>query len=82
MVDTGGDPLLYRRSKIDEQNMKLDEAKRNGFDSLGIAININTNLKGQTETMEKNIKRVRFKVINEKCINISLYYSLKKIMMN
>ena len=82
MVDTGGDPLLYRRSKVDEQNMKLDEAKRNGFDSLGIAININTNLKGQTETMEKNIKRVRFKVINEKFINISLYYSLKKIMMS
>ena len=61
MTDNG----LYRRSKLDEQNLKLEDAKRNGYDTLSIGININTNLKGQSETMEKNIKRVKISVIDE-----------------
>ena len=61
MTDNG----LYRRSKLDEQNLKLEDAKRNGYDTLSIGININTNLKGQSETMEKNIKRVKIIVLNK-----------------
>lgn len=46
-------------SLLSTQNRKLEDAKRAASESLEVALNINVNLKGQTETLNRNINRVR-----------------------
>jgi len=59
-VSNGTDSLLNpRRSRIEEQNYKLEEAKRLGYETVGTAQGIQTNLKGQSDSMEKNIRRLK-----------------------
>mmetsp|Transcript_741 Transcript_741/g.807 ORF Transcript_741/g.807 Transcript_741/m.807 type:complete len:90 (+) Transcript_741:131-400(+) len=40
------------------QNLKLEQAKRTAHESLEVALTINTNLKDQTDTLTRNLKRI------------------------
>ena len=58
--DKGNDPLLNKMNKIDQQNDKLREGIRSGYESLNIAMNIGENLEDQTKIMQGSKEKVIF----------------------